>query len=111
MRWDGVHNGMLDVFDFYRARRNAFLENQSAQMTGMQGSILLTGEQMAVAGPRMAELNSLLDQLREQTAADTSASWTILESLFQCFRREFQLTYTIAPNPAVQMPNAPAPTA
>ena len=61
MRWDEIHNGMLDVFELYRAKRYKFTDMLSADMTGYVGSSTFTEEEMARAAPRMAELD-FIDQ-------------------------------------------------
>jgi hypothetical protein len=82
MRWDGIHNGMLDAFELYRTQRYKLTDTLSAEMTGLLGTSTLTEAEMAQAAPRMAELDSLVSQLEEQTHSDTLASWALFEEPF-----------------------------
>jgi len=78
---DALHSSTIDIFDLYAARRLELTSMMPAQMNGMVGEIALNDEQMAIVGPRMAELDDLVGSIRNRAAKDaTDAQNALVET-------------------------------
>ena len=86
---DDVHNGVIDVFEMYRAKRASVMELFSAEMDGNLGTTTFTKEQHDRLAPRVAELNMLIEAMAERTEGDSKEAWSLLKRIHKLFVKEF----------------------
>jgi hypothetical protein len=99
MPWDAIHNGVIDVFEFYGRRRAELLDRMPATMTGDIGRTTFTAEQLMSIAPRAAELNGIIESLRAQTISDSEEAWKLNERMFALVKKEFGLNRTLQRKP------------
>jgi hypothetical protein len=63
------------------------------------GTSGFTNEEFQKAAPRMAELDGLIEAMKEDTASDAKTTWELFERMFERFKKEFRLEYEITKNP------------
>jgi hypothetical protein len=95
MPWDAIHNSLVDVFALYRTKREALTDTFSAEMKGNLGTSTFTKEEILKIAPRAAELNAIIETMRENSAADSKSSWEIVKRLHAVLKKEFALPYEI----------------
>jgi len=89
--FDDIHNSLLDMFELYRTKRSALTDTLPATMNGNIGTTELTQAEMMTIGPRMAELNVLVDGMVQKTQQDSNEAWELLERLRNSLNGEFNL--------------------
>ncbi len=106
--FDDVHNSLLDIFELYRADRNAMTTNMSAEMLGgMRGSTTLTPEELKKLAPKMAALDTIIEGMIQRTVADSEQAWKILDRLQGALNKEYQLNLRIEKKPLAYQPAPP----
>jgi hypothetical protein len=89
--FDDIHNNLLDVFELYRTKREAFTNTLPAMMNGNVGTTELSPSEMMMAAPRMSELDMLIDAITQRTQQDSKEAWELLTRLKNSLNGEFDL--------------------
>jgi hypothetical protein len=97
--FDDIHNTALDMFELYQIRRQALTDTLSAEMQGSLGSTTLTRDELARLAPKMAELNMLIDGMKQRVKQDSDEAWKLLANLQSSLNREFILNLRLERKP------------
>ncbi len=98
--FDEIHNSLLDAFELYRMKRTALTDTLPATMSEpskgstvfkITGTTELTEAEMRKVAPRMAELNLLVEGMKERTQQDSKQAWELFEKLGNALNKEFGL--------------------
>ena len=101
------HNSALNLIESYSTRRQALTDLLPAEMKGTIGTFALTPELNGIVGPRAAELDSMIDSMREHWPADSASAGEMLMRLNALIESKLGLKVSLAPAPK-PMPNAEA---
>lgn len=89
---DSVHNGTLEIFQTLDSRRQALTDGLPATMEGATGETVLTQEQLLVVGPKMVEVNLLIESAREWCKKEEKISRKLLIRLHSTLKDKVGLT-------------------
>ncbi|WP_322514605.1 hypothetical protein SR870_16395 [Rhodopseudomonas palustris] len=78
---DELHNSTVALSNLYGQMRTKVLERFGAVMSGPIGAIGLTQEEVNWLSPRAAELNSLIEALKQRCDVDGAHAWSMLLKL------------------------------
>jgi hypothetical protein len=98
---DAVHNGTIEGFRVYSARRFELTSMlPGAVMEGRVGTTFLTDEQVQHLAPRAVELDHLVEQLLSDCERDEAESWAALRRLEEVLNAKVKLGIRVLPKAA-----------
>jgi hypothetical protein len=97
--YDEIHNNLLMSLELYKTKRTALLDTLPAKMIdGHLGTVNLSEADWLKIGPKIAELNALIDQIVQRTQQDSKKAWELLEKLATSLNKEFKLQLRLERN-------------
>ncbi|MBK3663492.1 hypothetical protein JJE66_19995 [Bradyrhizobium diazoefficiens] len=87
--FDDVHNGVIEVFETYRAKRIEAMSSMSAKMKGNLGTTTFTQEEHDKMAPKVLELNMLVAEMKSRTDEEVKVAWTRLNAIHKLLVKEF----------------------
>ena len=97
---DELHNLHVEALATLQLMRRNLMERIPPEnVSGDRGSVVLPREEYAALRPRMIEVNSLVEQLRNDAHDGISAAGSLLHQLQYLLRKRLDLPYKVGPAP------------
>ncbi|MBX3512814.1 MAG: hypothetical protein KF750_04450 [Xanthobacteraceae bacterium] len=98
---DVVHNSHIDSLRVLSSERRALTDRLEAEeANGVMLSGTMSHEQMMRLKPKMIEVNTLVEQMKERTKKDSSLAFRALDQVNMLFREKLGLTYRVELDPS-----------
>ena len=92
---DDRHNGTIKAISVYAEKRVELTSRLPSAMTGRVGSSALTETDLMMVRPRMVELNTLIESVKNQCAVQENDAWRSLERLQSLLASKIGLKITL----------------